>query len=302
MQAIPSLFECLNSRKSERFVQGLLRFLLVTDEHFRCAFCKWAGWTGDCSGIREEVCCDANRYDLVFDFDEGALNVELKLHAGFTSAQVTNASTIHLVIVPACRAKEVAQLFPCERIRTWESFWSDVASQHELGRVLMRGLPEFVSHGRPTSRYEILRTLQSVEDEFGDLDIIRDFCEQACTMFGFVSTRGAKTNWKYPYVGRYLANIPYFEHKGRDWKQKIWIGFVCERDANNVISRIELVTSIHSEDLARLLGVQRRVAPWYPWESANFGIAGLPNPQGDYVLDDIWTANEKLLQDYAALS
>lgn len=62
----PPIFLCVEERRGERFVQGLLRFALCSDDAFREAVCEWLGWS-PCTQVDEEVVQGAHRHDLVME-------------------------------------------------------------------------------------------------------------------------------------------------------------------------------------------------------------------------------------------
>lgn len=309
----PSLFDCTHKRHGERLVQGILRFALSHDPEFRQLFCRWAGLDSACSQIQEEVDDAVGRHDLVLVVpDARNWNVELKLDAGFTHAQRTDAGRIDLLILPEYRLVDIEGWFPENRVRTWESLLADVVPRSKLASLLLADFDRYVWGRRTYSRSEVVSELQDSTVLGGDLvdvSIVLQLSHRAHEIFGLQSSRSAAikrrgAHVRFPYVGRYIKNSGFtVGDPAKLWKLWLWFGFVIELGDEGSVVNIELMTQIPTVALARKLGVETKLdVPWYRWQAEPVGVLAKPAEDGTYDLDEIWSANAELLGRYSKLT
>lgn len=104
--------------------------------------CEWLGWSL-CTQVDEEVVQGAHRHDLVMELaDGGRKTIELKLWANWTTAQETFPEDIGIVLVPAARRTMAEDLFPAERVKTWEELLV-IAKGSPWASQLLYGLGEY---------------------------------------------------------------------------------------------------------------------------------------------------------------
>src|SRR6185295_5472632 len=102
-----NLYQCIEGRKGEYLVQGVLYYLLETDIAFRKIFLSFMNWTGDLKSIESERPMPPIRPDLSFYFGTEKRTLELKLWAYLTPNQEKNNQIIDRFLVPKSRQAEM---------------------------------------------------------------------------------------------------------------------------------------------------------------------------------------------------
>jgi len=300
-----SLFECVHERSGERLVQGLLLFLLQSDEAFRSAFLRWLGWPNASVAIQEEYIDGCHRHDLLFTFPEGIRKtLELKLWAGWTDAQSTDPCNIDCVLVPRLREPDSIAVFSAAKVRTWEALLQDVAVHSPMAMQLLRGFDEYTWTGQIFHRADLIAEIERWWRSGEDADPYRgsvflQHCSARAKELGLDSTAASQLYRQkdYGYWGRYLINKN-FEH----WRQRLWFGFVFRMKGTEV-RQVEFAMQALSADIGRGIGLSSELPDWYPWAlSPAIGIILELNSDDCYNADDWWHACASSLAEYARIT
>ena len=292
MEQRVSIFQCLVARPGERFVQGLLQFLLQNDPDFAAAFCRWAGWSGCFLSSHEEEREGIHRHDLVIHLDGNQQKkVELKLWAGLTTSQRKDPGSIDLFIVPA---RYHTQL-PAHKTKTWESFQQEVVSASSLARTLFFEMDDFAWTGGsvPVARlkHEIETWWAGSDTDWRGGWFLKGCNEQAKKLkLGATSANRLYPKRRVGYWGYYLKT----KERSKLW---LWNGFVFSVGDRGDLKNHVFVLQI-SESAKRRVAKHETVIPdWYPWSEGKTGILIQPF-DGRYAVSDWWDKCEGLLREF----
>jgi len=298
MEQRVSIFQCLFDRPRERFVQGLLQFLLQNDPDFAAAFCRWAGWSGRFLGSREELPDGIHRHDLVIHLGGNQhKTVELKLWAGLTTSQRKDPGSIDLFIAPA----RYRFRLPTHKTKTWESFQQEVVPVSSLARTLFFEMDDFAWTGGSVLvarlGHEIETWWAGSDTDWRGMDWRGTWflkgCNEQARKLSTAATYASKLDPK-PGVGYW----GYYLKTKECPKLWLWNGFVFSVDGRKHLKDHVFVLQI-SKSAERRVAKQETVIPdWYPWSEGKTGILIHPS-DGRYAVSDWWDNCKGLLREFA---
>lgn len=286
----------MQGRSGEKFIQGLLWYILNNDSKFSNAFCRWARWPPRPTAVIEEVMEGRNRHDLQLRWSNGMRrNIELKLWAGPTDNQIHNPDTIDLLICP----KRYDRSFNVRKRMHWEDFAIHVATASDFSKALFVGLDDFAWTGGAVSASSVRREIE--EWYRGDSSasygswFLRG-CGDIAAKLGLV-VRLSTRIYKSKRVGFWGH---YFQRPLDDKEEALWNGFIFTLDRSGTCDRMEFLTQIGRRREERLHRRWPTVIPdWYPF--LDWGRTGIlyPSVDGKFTISGWIGKSEPLLKAYS---
>ncbi len=296
-----SIWQCIENRKQERLIQGLLLYLLNNDNSFNESFARWLNLESSILAVKEEIAEEQRRHDLVLYLkDQRIINIELKLWAEFTNNQINTPLSIDFAIVPKVRKNTVGFLAE-DKIKTWEEFHDLVVSKSELAKLLFADLIYYIYSGQIYSKSDFQVDFRLLLNNYNDSDCYSFLSNIQYKVYEYDLSVGnicGNRNNRF-YYGFYIKNEK-LKIDTIDWKNWLWFGFISNISQDGTISKPELILQVLSDKIESKfeseLGEFDKVK--YPWLAYDKGLL-IESNNGQYLIDDIWGKMKSAIIQYS---
>jgi hypothetical protein len=298
-----SFLRCVENRKQERLVQGILLFLLKTEDTFKQAFCNWVGWS--LFDWIEEESSDAEngrRHDFALHYSDGSKKtIELKLEASLTTNQ--EISSDDLLIAPSAKLPEIKKCFGDNiKVKSWEDMVENVIDSSDIARVLLSNLCDY---------YWVPRCFESQQDGEQAFNRILEFLENKSDFLddfeNRISLSNVTTQSSISIVKGYKGFYVYNQKLGLEWRKSLWFGVIADVDKWYKYSEeppeFDLVLQVFSSETTARLSKDvplEQLPEYFKYEGNNQGIIIKPS-QKQYTIQNTWLQCKDLITRFSEL-